>query len=69
MKIDLSFDPAWFYGDAKNIFAIDKIIRYIRENFDPECHVLESTQFSISVEVDQTGNTSDLVSQLNDYLL
>ena len=71
MKIDLSFDPAWFYRSEKNMFSIGKIIRFFEENYGTVFHVLDRTQLSCSLELNlnQEGDESELIKQLNSFLL
>ncbi|MBR6951112.1 MAG: AAA family ATPase [Oscillospiraceae bacterium] len=68
MKIDLSFDPAWFYSSERNIFSIGKVIRYFEENCGDDVHVLERTQMSCSLEVERENGGGELIRQFNEFL-
>ena len=69
MKIDLTFDPAWFYSSERNMFSVSKVIRYLKENCGPEVHVLDQSQLSCSFELAQGEDGSELIRRLNDFLL
>ena len=69
MKIDLTFDPAWFYSSERNMFSIGKVIRYFEDNYGLEFRLLDRTQLSCSVELEQPGNESELLTQLEQFLL
>ena len=69
MKIDVSFDPAWFYSSERNMFSVGKVIRYVEENCGTEVHVLDRTQLSCSLELAQEEDGRELVRHLNEFLL
>ena len=69
MKIDVSFDPAWFYSNERNLFSVGKVIRYVEENCGLEVRVLEHTQLSCSLELEKEEDGKELIRRLKDFLL
>ena len=69
MKIDVSFDPAWFYSSERNMFSVGKVIRYFEETCGTEIHVLDRTQMSCSIELEKEADGGELVRRLREFLL